>query len=226
MNSVNVAYVEPDPSAQSIPLIQFWDNNIPEDVAKLIRGVADTNPEFDYLFFDDSTAAEFIRTTFGMDMLKLYRSCAIPAMRADLFRYCFLASRGGVYVDADFPAVGSMKPLLDANWVGCLYMRERGLTNSMMYFRDGGHPLAEKFLETAVYNVSNRTSNNVWQVTGPHVLKSVYADESNSSLFADIHFIEESEFARYFRLAASLDYKREDTHWLVARDKGLKIFRD
>ena len=163
MRSLDLAYTGESSAAQAIPLIQFWDNKIPDEVEKLIRGVADANPEFDHLLFDDESAYEFIRSSYGLDMLKLYRSCAIPAMRADLFRYCFLAARGGVYVDADFPAVGSMKPILDANCVGCLYKRERGLTNSMMYFRDGKHLLAEKILETAVYNISNRTSNNVCQ---------------------------------------------------------------
>ena len=215
-----------DKPATNTTLFQFWDNTIPDDVAELIRGVKEANSKLDYRFFSDESAAEFIVSEFGSDMLKLYHTCAIPAMRADLFRYCFLSRCGGVYVDADFPAVGSIEPLVNAPWDGCLYMREKGLTNSMMYFKTPDNPLAEKILESAVYNISNRTSNNVWQVTGPSVLQNIYADESNESIFANIHLMEEAEFAKYFKLAVSLDYKNDDSHWLVARQKGINIFRD
>ena len=224
MNIASAAHRD-DPE-KFAPLFQFWDNNIPDDVAALTQGVADTNSGLDYRFFDDDSAAGFIDTELGADILKLYKNCVIPAMRADLFRYCFLFKCGGVYIDADFPAVGSIEPMVAAGWDGCLYKRERGLTNSMMYFRTSGHPLAEKILESAVHNITNQTSNNVWQVTGPAVLQTIYSDESNEHLFDNIHLMEEAEFARYFKLAVSLDYKSEDTHWLVARQKGIKIFRD
>ncbi|MGQ7845727.1 glycosyltransferase [Granulosicoccus sp. 3-233] len=226
MNGTSAVYSEGKESEYAISLFQFWDKDIPEAVAELTRGVAQVNAALNYQLFDDVGAAEFIRVEYGSEILKLYRSCVIPAMRADLFRYCFLARCGGIYIDADFPAVSSLEPMVQADWKGCLYRRERGLTNSMMYFRDARNPLAEKFLEEALYNVSNRTSNNVWQVTGPHVLQTVHADERYQDLFDGIHYVDEEEFARYFELARSLDYKSDDKHWLVARQKGLDIFRD
>ena len=225
MNVTSTAHND-EKSEKPVSLFQFWDSNIPDDVAKLTQGVASVNSTLGYLFFDDESAAEFIVTEFGTDILKLYRSCAIPAMRADLFRYCFLFRCGGVYIDADFPAVGSIEPLVSAGFDGCLYNREKGLTNSMMYFRTSENLLAEKILDTAVYNITNRTSNNVWQVTGPAVLQRIYSDESNRHLFDNIHLMEEEEFAQYFKLAQSLDYKSDDTHWLVARQKGINIFND
>lgn len=211
---------------QSVSLFQFWDKNIPAAVEELTRGVARTNAALNYLFFDDDSAGEFIQREYGADVLQLYRSCIIPAMRADLFRYCFLARCGGIYIDADFPAVASMEAMVTAGWEGCLYQRDRGLTNSMMYFRDASHPLAEKILELALFNISNRTSSNVWKVTGPAVLQTIHADKNNLALFEGIHMMHEEEFARYFKPAKSLDYKNDDTHWLVARQKGLEIFRD
>lgn len=225
MNPASTVQENDEPATSPI-LFQFWDNSIPDDVAALTRGVAETNSTFDYRFFSDESATEFISSEFGSTMLKLYNTCAIPAMRADLFRYCFLSKCGGVYVDADFPAVGSIEPLVSAGWDGCLYKREKGLTNSMMYFRAPDNPLAEKILESAVYNITHRTSNNVWQVTGPSVLQNIHADATNEPIFANIHLMEEAEFARYFKLAVSLDYKNDDSHWLIARQKGIKIFRD
>lgn len=215
-----------DCSPLPVPLFQFWDKNMPAAVATLTKGVANTNSFVDYQLFTDSGAAEFIRQSYGSETLKLYRNCLIPAMRADLFRYCYLARHGGFYIDADFMALASIEPILNEAWQGCLYLRERGLTNSMMYFSTPYHPLAEKILEVALNNIAIRSSTNVWQVTGPFVLQSIQAEPSNSELFHDIHLMDEKEFALYFKLAPHLDYKLDDSHWLVARQKGLEIFRD
>ena len=208
------------------PLFQFWDKEIPTAVRELTQGVAGINAALDYQFYDDISAAELIREEFGADTRALYHSCAIPAMRADLFRYCFLVRFGGIYIDADYHGVGSLEPVIASDWKGCLYMRERGLANGMMFFRTPSNPLAQKILDTAIYNISSRASNNVWQVTGPSVLQSIHADTANAALFEGIHLMEEPEFAQYFKAAPCLDYKSDDSHWLVARQKGLSIFRD
>jgi len=208
-----------------VPLIQFWDKDIPDAVAELVRGVADMNHELNYQLFDDQSAAQFIRTEFGSDTLKLYRNCAIPAMRADLFRYCFLAREGGFYIDADYRAISAIEPIVSSVWRAGLYQRDKGLANGMMYFRDANDPLAEKVLETALHNIGSRLSNNVWSVTGPNVLRNLHADKNNEALFEGVHLMGESEFATYFKTVPFLDYKKDDTHWLVARVKGLDIFR-
>ncbi len=225
MNAKSAVLSDDDPE-KTTSLFQFWDKDIPDAVAELVQGVADANSTLNYLLFDDESAAEFIHAEFGADTVRMYESCVIPAMRADLFRYCFLVKRGGVYIDADYSAVGSIEPLIAAAWKGCLYSREKGLCNGIMYFNNSGNPLAEKILEMALYNISNRTSNNVWQVTGPHVLQSIHADESNRDLFDGIHIMEDDEFSLYFKPAIYLEYKSDDSHWLVARQKGLNIFRD
>ena len=226
MNGSTVALLDEAPQEQAVTLFQFWDSNIPEPVEKLTQGVAQMNDEFAYLLFDDDGASDFISCEYGADTLEYYRSCVIPAMRADLFRYCYLAKRGGIYVDADYLAVSSLQPFVMADWKGCLYKRERGLANGMMYFRHPADPLAEKILELALHNIANRVSNNVWSATGPGVLQALHADVSNEALFTGIHFMEEPEFAEYFKPAPYLDYKADDSHWLVARQKGISIFRD
>ena len=227
MNSRPIPINDDNHVSESLCLFQFWDKKIiPTAVEELTKGVASVNSSLRYQMFDDVTAADFIEKEYGGDTLSLYNSCAIPAMRADFFRYCYLAKHGGMYIDADFPAVASIEPLVSSQAKGCLYLRERGLTNSMMYFREPGDSLAEKILEVAIHNVASRSSNNVWQVTGPNVLQALYADDATSMLFDGIHFIDEAEFAKYFKLAVSLDYKQDDSHWFVARKKGLNIFRD
>lgn len=211
---------------QRVAFIQFWDQDIPEAVAELVQGAKDLNSELDYHMFDDVGACDFIKSEFGSDMLQLYQSCAIPAMRADYFRYCYLQRHGGIYVDADFSAVQSVAPLVYSDQVGCLYMRAKGLTNSLMYFRDAHDTLATRILEEASNNIRTRSSNNVWQVTGPAILQNLYANSTDRELFSEFHLMDEDEFALYFKPAVCLEYKRDDSHWYVAKQKGLNIFRD
>lgn len=197
---------------------------MPPEIAELTKGVASINTGIDYKLFHESSAAEFVRKAYGSEILKLYRTCRIPAMRADLFRYCFLVRHGGIYIDADYVGVSPVKPILNKPWNACLYKRERGLANGMMYFDEPNHPLALKILEVALRNASTRSSNNVWQVTGPSVLQTLHADNNNAEMFQGVHLMEEQEFAEYFIAAPDLEYKNEDSHWLVARQKGLDIF--
>jgi len=226
MNSPSAAYQQDASQQKNVVLFQFWDSDIPDEVAALTEGVAKTNPVMDYVFFDDASASDFIKDQFGADVLKLYNCCAIPAMRADLFRYCYLEKCGGFYVDADFPAVASLAPIVQSDWQGCLYLREKGLTNSLMFFRDAGHPLAGKFLELALEKIRKRTSNNVWEVTGPLVIREVYEDKANAGYLEGIHLMPEEEFSLYFKPSPNLGYKSNDSHWLIARQKGLTIYRD
>lgn len=59
------------------------------------------NPSFSSLYFDDQSAFEFVRERCGSRAAAAY-ACLIPAaFRADLFRFCFLHSSGGVYADSD-----------------------------------------------------------------------------------------------------------------------------
>ncbi|MEE9322802.1 MAG: glycosyltransferase [Granulosicoccus sp.] len=209
-----------------IDLIQFWDNAVPEAVAELLASVETTNPELHYHCFSDISAAEYIEKEFGSETRTLYDVCAIPAMRADLFRYCFLVKSGGFYIDADYRAKQSVWPLVSAGYTGCLFERDRGLANGLLYFRDSEDPLAIAILESALHNIRTRSSNNVWGVTGPAVLKRLYANPAKAPLFEGFHLVNELEFGQYFETVACLDYKLDDRHWFVARHKGLNIFRD
>lgn len=70
------------------------------------------NPEFDYRFFDDDAARDFIETRFGGDVLKAYDKLTPAAFRADLWRYSYLAAEGGVYVDIRMVPVLALRTIL------------------------------------------------------------------------------------------------------------------
>jgi len=118
---------------------------------------------WEYYFYDDDTAVEFLATHFPPEIREAYESITPGAFKADLFRYCVLLIRGGVYADMDVlletnldDAIGSdigfMTPIdepgIDVGHRSCLW---NGLIASAP-----GHPFLARTIEIVVNNIRNR----------------------------------------------------------------------
>lgn len=77
---------------------------------------------WDYRFYSDASAEEFLSIHFPPAVLEAYRAIIPGAFKADLFRYCVLLIHGGIYADVDIqlesvldmsipPDVGFMVPV-------------------------------------------------------------------------------------------------------------------
>jgi mannosyltransferase OCH1-like enzyme len=85
-----------------VPLVIYrtWiSNNVPIRMKKsLTRSLAFT-PEFDNHLFTDDDCYNFIRDNFEPNVLNAYKCLKPGAYKADLWRYCILYKKGGVYID-------------------------------------------------------------------------------------------------------------------------------
>ena len=59
------------------------------------------NPEYDYVFYNDSRATAFVNEHASTLEWRAFRSIRNGASRSDLFRLFYLRSLGGVYADLD-----------------------------------------------------------------------------------------------------------------------------
>ena len=77
---------------------------------------------WEYKFWDDTSAAEFLSLHFPPEVREAYDAILPGAFKADLFRYCVLLIEGGIYADMDVmletnldaavpPDVGFMVPV-------------------------------------------------------------------------------------------------------------------
>ncbi|KAL3810102.1 hypothetical protein ACHAXA_010926 [Cyclostephanos tholiformis] len=118
---------------------------------------------WEYYFYDDETAIEFLGTHFPPEIKEAYESITPGAFKADLFRYCVLLIRGGVYADMDVLLqtnldeavandVGFMTPVdepgVETGHRSCLW---NGLIASAP-----GHPFLARTIEIVVNNIRNR----------------------------------------------------------------------
>ena len=201
-------------------VFQFWDTTpLPSEIVLLINTWDAVNPDFDHRVYNDATSAEFISEHIGSAALDAYRACGVAAMKADLFRYCALFTFGGVYVDADTRYMGNLLDLYNTCRRGLLFRRQKNVANDFIIVKNPQDDLIKYTLDTAINNISSRISNNVWEVTGPGIMTSLWRKSEgniNNSLFRDFSVVEERELRTVVGFDWSLQYKKNPGHWVSA----------
>ena len=56
---------------------------------------------FNYYFYSDSMCDSFMKNNTSERIYEAYVKCPLPVMKADLWRYCIIYEKGGIYADAD-----------------------------------------------------------------------------------------------------------------------------
>jgi hypothetical protein len=161
-----------------LPLVQYWHSpEVPAEIAELTATFCDRNPRLRHLLFSEAAAAEFIAEHHGERELAAFRSCAVPAMQADYFRYCAMLTLGGVYADADLRCLRPLAPLIETVDGGLLFRREMSgnVINDFFVIRPPAHPLLRLTLDVASANIERRTSESIPAVTGPWIFSGLLA---------------------------------------------------
>jgi hypothetical protein len=84
-------------------IYQTWSSKtLPPKMAACVDRLKQANPEFEYRLYDDADCRQFIKDNYDADVLKVYDTLTPGAFKADLWRYCILYDKGGVYVDIKF----------------------------------------------------------------------------------------------------------------------------
>lgn len=153
---------------------------VPPNMARAIANIVALNPAFGYRFFTDEEAQKFITTNMPPHVAQAYRMLVPGAYRADLFRYCYLFVKGGVYLDTGF--VPRM-PLLDAlhptdSFVSCDDRPASALYQAFLC-AEPRHPIIAKTIEIVVGRVLQRAYGEcgLW-VTGPKAIGMAFEEHT------------------------------------------------
>lgn len=127
-NSITEGFIEKIPMPFHIPattrcinktsipftLYQTWStNSVPPDMYKIIMNNLKTNPCFEYYFYSNKDCYDFIKNNFDKDVLIAFESLIPGAYKADLWRYCIMYKKGGVYLDVRHQIVGNLKLIVE-----------------------------------------------------------------------------------------------------------------
>ena len=118
---------------------------------------------WEYIFYDDDTAAAFLSDHFPPEVRQAYDVIIPGAFKADLFRYCVLLIKGGVYADMDVLLETNLDEAIDTDVGFMTPIDEPGihvghrscLWNGLLAVAPG-HPFLAKTIELVVNNIRNR----------------------------------------------------------------------
>jgi mannosyltransferase OCH1-like enzyme len=217
----------------SRPLVfQFWHSDPPVDVARCIASWRD-DERFEHRLYNDKTARNIVAATGEPEIVAAFDQSAVPAMRSDIFRYCALYLHGGIYADVRLTAGDKLMQLYESCGRGLLFTRVRpfpkgtvNITNSFMIMKEQKSLLMLNLLKSAAYNATRKTSNNVWQVTGPYIPSYLWelCQWNNMDLFKDVTLMAEAELRSYIQFC-DVAYRREGKNWWAIQ-RTRSIFHD
>jgi len=164
-------------------IFQTWHTkNLPPLMFQACQKIKQHNPRFHYFLFDDNECREFIRKNFEPDVLNAYDRLIPGAYKADLWRYCILYKRGGIYLDIKYVPINGFR---------CINLLEKehftldfgggGVYNAVMVCKPGNEILL-KCIHRIVENVKHKFyGNDMLEPTGPNLLGKFFSDQEKNA---------------------------------------------
>lgn len=237
--------VAPDSSPVPRVLIQYWDDpEVPCDVTKCLASWAALEAYgFERLLFDRNRARSFILDAHGDEHALAFDAAPHPAARSDYFRLCYLASRGGWYVDADDQFqeadIGTLLPPRGLRVQALCYDIDAGNTidprvalqgsdtrNVIHYVNNNpiiarpGHPIITEALRVATASINQhsrvpKTYFDIQATAGPGLLTLTLAKYGVSSDLTDTELDVEirTDWDKFAQPVWDLTYRRSGYDW-------------
>ena len=158
-----------------IPLniFQTWDNknNLPYNMRRAINNIKKNNPEFKYELYTDNECLKFIKDNFDESVSNAYQKLIPKAFRADLWRYCILYKKGGIYMDIKYIPNNNFSFMdLTESEHFCLDADNIKIYNAFMVSLPN-NPALLNAINKIVENVNTKNyGTNYLDVTGPGLL--------------------------------------------------------
>jgi mannosyltransferase OCH1-like enzyme len=172
-------YLMDTQNKSTIPLdiYQTWKTkDLPPQMRECVETLKRQNPEFKHHLYDDADCYQFIKDHFDPEVAEAYDVLIPGAYKADLWRYCVLYKRGGIYLDIKFQNEGDFKlvELTDREyWTKDIPKSEGGIYNACMICLPG-NSILKKCIDRIVENVRTRYYGPSYlHPTGPMLVKSV-----------------------------------------------------
>lgn len=163
-------------------------DDLNEELVFLFNKIVDENDDFELEYYSDEDSRKFIENNYDHRVLSAYDKLKPGSYKADLFRYCILYKRGGVYSDLSQTIVLPIKEMIDLKNDNLYLVEDRpqpnykgkdkgviveGIQISFMASR----PKNKIYLDAINEIISNCENNfyggNPLSPTGPHLFKRI-----------------------------------------------------
>ena len=96
-----------------IPLhiYQVWHDfkDMPSSVKESIETLKEQNPEFEHHLYDEEMCRAYIQKNFPKRVVDAFDKVVPYAIKTDLWRYCILYKKGGIYLDSKYYGMNGFK---------------------------------------------------------------------------------------------------------------------
>ena len=92
-------------------VIQIWIQG--EVDKKYKENILNLNPDYQYQFFQEKDCLEFLRNYYPPIICHCFKKIKNAAHKSDLFRYCYLYKKGGIYLDLDLEPLYSFDKIIE-----------------------------------------------------------------------------------------------------------------
>ena len=158
-----------------LDIYQTWvTKDLPEKMQLQVERLKRRNPKFKHHLFDDNDCYEFIKNNFDRSVLNAYNRLIPGAYKADLWRYCVLYKKGGIYLDIKLKCINNFRliELTEREH----FVKDRwdiGIYNALMACKAGNELLLK-----AINRIVENVNNNFYGIcplhpTGPRLLKDL-----------------------------------------------------
>lgn len=212
-------HARPAKGPAAIPplLHQYWDRNLPEDVAALIEDTRVANAGLEHRLWDDASARAFLGAFDDPLYLRAYKRARHVAVKSDLLRLALLWRLGGFYMDADDLAVAPVAALAPPGTGLLLYQERMASIGNNFMAAVPGHPLIKRMLDQAAGDIDMGCGEAPWLATGPGLVSRVIAAELANDAKAlrrhAVHILWLSAFRATVEAGRKADYKQGVRHW-------------
>lgn len=163
---------------------------VPAPMKEAIDKLLAINPEYEYEYFTDADALEFIKTHFPHDVLKAYKKVNPGAFKADLFRYCYLYVRGGVYLDTGMNAVKPLREIIraDDTFISAEDNGHKAIYNAII-MAIPEHPIIKTAIDDSVKTIlAEEYGHEMLYVTGPGRLRWAFEKVMKKTPLSDTDY--------------------------------------
>tara|TARA_B110000091_G_scaffold205860_1_gene242015 strand:- start:37 stop:882 length:846 start_codon:yes stop_codon:yes gene_type:complete len=205
-------------NTDKIPLniFQTWKTfQLPPKMKKCVESIKHLNPNFTHHLYDDNMCRNFIIQYYHKNVIDAYDKLNPGAYKADLWRYCILYIKGGIYLDIKYqncPGFNFIDLIDNEHYVKDIPQSGSGVYNALMICRPGNPTLLKSINKIINNTKSHYYGENPLSPTGPLLLKTIFSEQDYN--YMDMHLSEYNSNTAIFHnnkpiLVMYPEYRRE-----------------
>ena len=162
-----------------IPLhiYQVWhDKDMPSSVKESVDMLKEQNPEFEHHLYDEAMCRTYLKNNFPKRVVQAFDKVIPYALKADIWRYCILYKKGGVYLDSKYYGMNGFKllQLTDKEYFcGVKHDNNSGIYNAFMICKPGNKKLLHS-IQQFVKNTEENYYGHKALCVGPLMMESFF----------------------------------------------------